>query len=267
MQGNPQPDALTRGARLDTTGLSDLLSTRLAEHGRPERADGEKRYLKSSLTHLGVGMPALRRTTRQFLREERLDLPTRLALTEDLWRRPVYELRRAAVEVLVCAGGELGPPHLDMVERFLREAGTWALVDPLAIDVAGAIAAAHPDARPTFDRWIADGDFWVRRAALLVHLRRLRSDAGHASSDDQQGGDLFAVFAGYADRVLDEREFFVRKAIGWVLREVGKRAPERVIGWLEPRIPRVSGVTIREAVKYLPDADAERLLVAYRSGR
>jgi 3-methyladenine DNA glycosylase AlkD len=239
---------------LDVANLSDLLSTRLAEQGRPERADGEKRYLKSTLTHLGVGMPALRRTTRQFLREHDLDLPTRLALAEELWRRPVYELRRAAVEVLVCAEGELLPRHLDMVEGFLREANTWALVDPLATEVAGAVAAASPDARPTFDRWIAADDFWVRRAALLAHLRLLRTDP-----------DRFDLFATYADRVLDEREFFIRKAIGWVLRETGRRAPQHVIGWLEPRITRVSGITIREAVKHLPEADAARLLGAYRA--
>ena len=239
---------------MDVVNLSDLLSTRLAAQGRPERADGEMRYLKSTLTHLGVGMPALRRTTRQFLREQDLDLPARLALAGELWRGPVYELRRAAVEVLVCAEGELTPRHLGMVEGFLRDANTWALVDPLATDVAGAVAAAHPDARATFDRWIADDDFWVRRAALLAHLRPLRADP-----------DRFDLFATYADLVLDEREFFIRKAIGWVLRETGRRAPQNVIGWLEPRISRVSGVTIREAVKHLPEADAERLLGAYRS--
>jgi 3-methyladenine DNA glycosylase AlkD len=241
---------------LDVATLTDVLATRLAQDGAPERAEGEKRYLKSALTHLGVGMPALRRTTRAFLREQRLDLPTRLALAEDLWRRPVYELRRAAVEVLVGAEGELTPQHLPLIERFVREAGTWALVDPLATDVCGAIAAAHPEARSTFDRWIADDSFWVRRAALLAHLRPLRDDP-----------DRFDHFAAHADRVLDEREFFIRKAIGWVLRETGKRAPQRVVEWLEPRTPRVSGVAIREAVKYLPASDAERLMRAYRSTR
>jgi 3-methyladenine DNA glycosylase AlkD len=64
--------------------------------------------------------------------------------------------------------------------------------------------------------------------------------------------------------MLEEREFFIRKAIGWVLREVGKRRPRDVISWLEPRVQRASGVTMREAVKYLPPADAERLMGRYR---
>lgn len=66
-------------------------------------------------------------------------------------------------------------------------------------------------------------------------------------------------FLRHADAMLDQREFFVRKAIGWVLREIGRTRPEVVAAWLGPRGPRgpraarVSGVTWREAVKYLPE--------------
>ena len=67
--------------------------------------------------------------------------------------------------------------------------------------------------------------------------------------------------------MLEEREFFVRKAIGWVLREVGKRRPDEVADWLAPRTHRASGVTMREAVRYLPASSAERLMQAYREKR
>ena len=64
--------------------------------------------------------------------------------------------------------------------------------------------------------------------------------------------------------MLDEKEFFIRKAIGWVLREEAKRRPDEVVAWLTPRIPRVSGVTLREAVKYVAPEDREALMRAYR---
>ena len=67
--------------------------------------------------------------------------------------------------------------------------------------------------------------------------------------------------------MLEEREFFVRKAIGWVLRETARKQPERVYAWLEPRAGRASGVTVREAVKYLPDEQRDAVLRAYRAGR
>ena len=244
---------MTRG---DPGTLAAALRARLAEHGTPRRAAGEQRYLKSSLTHLGVATPELRRETHRLLREHDLDLAGRVALVTALWKEPVHELRRAGVEILVDSAAQLDASHLALVERLLREARTWALVDPLAINVAGAVVACDPGAQATLDRWITDDDFWIRRSALLAHLPSLRADPSR-----------FAAFATHADRVLDEREFFVRKAIGWVLREVARRTPRAVVGWLAPRTQRASGVTIREAIKHLPEADAARLMAAYRARR
>lgn len=119
--------------------------------------------------------------------------------------------------------------------------------------MAAPLVERHPTLAPTLDRWADDGDFWVRRTAMLALLPALR-----------RGGGDFDRFARYADAMLEEREFFIRKAIGWVLREVGKRRPALVAEWLEPRVHRVSGVTFREAVKYLPPADRERLTAARR---
>jgi 3-methyladenine DNA glycosylase AlkD len=108
----------------------------------------------------------------------------------------------------------------------------------------------HPDAAPRLDRWAESDDFWVRRAALLSQIRPLRVGAG------------FERFAGYAEAILGEREFFIRKAIGWVLREVSKTRPDEVYRWLLPRASRASGVTMREAVKYLAPEQREALRAA-----
>jgi 3-methyladenine DNA glycosylase AlkD len=81
----------------------------------------------------------------------------------------------------------------------------------------------RPDAAPQIDRWALDGDLWVRRAALLSQLEPLKA------------GAPFAPFARYADAMLDERQFYIRKAIGWVLRETSKRRPREVYDWLLPR--------------------------------
>ena len=63
--------------------------------------------------------------------------------------------------------------------------------------------------------------------------------------------------------LLEDREFFVRKAIGWVLRERGKKRPAEVYRWLLPRAGRASGVTVREAVKYLEPSQREAILDRY----
>ena len=81
--------------------------------------------------------------------------------------------------------------------------------------------------------------------ALLVPLR--------------QGGGDFDRFGRYADAMLNEREFFIRKAIGWVLRDTGRKRPDLVYEWLLPRAARASGVTIREAVKPLSPAQRDAI--------
>lgn len=80
-------------------------------------------------------------------------------------------------------------------------------------------------------------------------------------------GMSFTRFAAYADAMLEEREFFIRKAIGWVLREAGRERPNEVYAWLAPRTHRASGLTMREAVKYLRPAQQATLMSAYRARR
>ena len=243
-----------RTSDAEATALADDLHARLRRLGTPERAAGEQRYLKSALTHLGVTMPDTRRAVGEFLTAHpAVDVPTRVALVPCLWDREIYELRQAAVNLLERSRDELDADVLDLVEGLLRDAHTWALVDPLAISAAGAIALRDPRVWARTDRWIVDNDMWLRRAALIAHLPAVRADH-----------DTFPRFSAYADRVLDEREFFIRKAVGWVLRDVGRRRPDDVVAWLEPRIDRASGVTVREAVKHLATPDRERLLELYR---
>ena len=67
--------------------------------------------------------------------------------------------------------------------------------------------------------------------------------------------------------MLTEQEFFIRKAIGWILRETGKRRPDLVAEWLAPRVHLASGVTVREAVEPLPAAVRDQLLAGYRAKR
>ena len=239
--------------------MDDLVSrfvADVADAGTPGRAAAEKRYLKSDLAFLGASMPQIDRALRRVLEGRALTHDHVVELASVLWSEPVFERRMAAVLVLQRSTRELAPRDLPLVERLVRESGTWALVDGLATGVVGRIVEADDDgAARVLDRWALDPDFWVRRASLLGELPALRR------------GAALDRFARRADPMLEEREFFVRKAIGWVLREAGKRRPEDVAAWLGPRTHRASGVTMRQAVKYLPEAERDRLMDAYRARR
>lgn len=238
------------------TSLVDEIVALLASAGTPGRAEQERRYLKSDLYFLGASHWETGRIARSIARREHLDREATLALATALWGPPVFERRAAAATILETGAGMLLPADMPLLERLLRESGTWALVDDLSASVVGEISFRQPDAvRPVLDRWAADPDFWIRRASLLAELLPLKR------------GAALEPFALRADTMLDEQEFFIRKAIGWVLREAGKRRPADVVAWLEPRVARASGVTVREAVKYLPEADATRMSQAYRASR
>jgi 3-methyladenine DNA glycosylase AlkD len=176
-----------------------------------------------------------------------------LELAELLWQRGVHELRVAAVEILVDAAPRLIATDVAFVEKLIRDSNTWALVDPLAATVVGGLIVRFPKLNARLDRWVGDDNFWIRRSALLALLGPLRRGEGD-----------FERFGRYADALLDEKEFFIRKAIGWVLRETSKRRPGLVYEWLEPRIARASGVTMREALRYLSPSQQKKLAGARR---
>ena len=228
--------------------IADRIDAELRSAGTPERAAQEKRYLKSEFEHYGVTVWAIRRIVKEALPAE-LRRRELLEAVEALWARPVHECRMAAVELLTLRGELLEPVDLELVERLIRESKTWALVDGLAPSVAGPLVERNPELSARLDRWAADDDFWVRRSALLALLGPLRRGEGD-----------FERFARYADTMLEEREFFIRKAIGWVLRETSKERPELVFDWFLPRAERASGVTTREAVTYLPEQERAEIL-------
>ena len=137
--------------------LSADFERELRASADPERARNEKAYLKSDLEFIGVAFFEVGRRIKALMREHPIERDETLALAEDLWRPPIFELRAAAVEVLSRREKTLSAADLPFLERLIRESGTWALVDGLAGDVAGAVVVREPEAAaPVLDRWAAD---------------------------------------------------------------------------------------------------------------
>lgn len=230
----------------------DQIDTALRARGAAGRAEQQKAYLKSQLEHYGTSVPAVRSVAKGVASQHpELSRDNLLLLVDALWAAPVHERRMAAAELLDIYHDRLRGEDAVLLERLLRESHTWALVDPIAAYVVGRLAERQPELGVVLDRWARDHDFWIRRAALLALLVPLR-----------RGDGDFERFARYADGMLDDKEFFVRKAIGWVLRDTARKQPNLVYKWLVPRAARASGVTIREAVKPLSDTQRTAVLSA-----
>ena len=242
---------------MDSKAIIDGIVVELTAGATPERAAAEKRYLKSDLDFIGATMPTIRRVSRSVQRDHpELGRPEVLRLVKQLWKRPIHELRAAAVELLELYGSLLEPGDIGLIEQMLRQSRTWALVDNLSASVAGPLVERYPELGDVLDAWATDDDFWIRRSAMLALLKPLRA-----------GGGDFVRFTRYADGMLEEKEFFIRRAIGWVLRDTARKRPALVADWVGPRTDRMSGVTIREAIKRLPPDQAADFLAAYREHR
>jgi 3-methyladenine DNA glycosylase AlkD len=229
------------------------LDEMLLRAGDPGRAVQEKAYLKSPIDHYGASVPAIRRAVKMMVPGV-LEHDELLRLVHLLWSSPVHEQRMAAVILLEERAAALEPDDLLLIEEMIRASFTWAYVDTLATSVAGPLIERDPGLAARLDRWAVDDCFWVRRAAMLALLLALRRGEGD-----------WKRFTRYADRMLAETEFFIRKAIGWVLRDTSKKRPALVRRYVASRLDRLSGLTFREAVRRLPESDRLELKRAYEA--
>ena len=236
-------------ARLTSAKAVAFFRRRLRTRGSAERAAGTKAYLKSDLVFWGADLPTIREAVSELCRANP-DLPARdlRSLAEALYVSNVHELRAAAIGVLERERGALGEDDLPWLIGLIRLSKTWAYVDWIAPKVIGDIIARYPRSKRALRTWAKDDDFWVRRTALLAEHDALRA-----------GGGDFALWSEIAESMIDEREFFIRKAIGWVLREVSKKRPALTYEFLRRNRARVSNLSLHEGAKYLPAAQRKAL--------
>lgn len=224
----------------------EAVARRFQVEGSAERATGERAYLKSELRFHGVGVPGVRAAAKELLaRHPALTRSELRALVDAAYRTDFHDLRSAAIAVMEKRHRLLERQDLPWLIDLVRVSANWAHVDWMAAKVVGPVVGGEAK---QITRWAKDEDFWVRRTALLAQLDELRA-----------GGGDFDLFARIAAPMLGEREFFIRKAIGWVLREVSKGRPELVFRFLKAHEGAPSGLTFREASKYLPAAMRRQL--------
>jgi 3-methyladenine DNA glycosylase AlkD len=233
---------LTRaGVKLDPKGALAELAVGLKAAGTPARAKSEKAYLKSDLAFYGTAMPDLRRITLEYANAHpELDRRVLRAIAEAAWKTDVFELRSAAVALLDRRKKILEERDLPWLLDLVDASKTWALVDWLAATIIGDVVDRHPASLRWLPVWAKQKNFWIRRTALLAQLNTLKRGAGD-----------WELFTRLAAGMLYEKEFFIRKAIGWALREYSKTDAERVRAFVAAHDRELSGLSKREALKWL----------------
>ena len=219
----------------------------LAAGGDPQRAVAQQRYMKSAMPFYGLGLPAVRSTLRPILREH--PPATREvweATTRALWDEATHrEERYAAIELTGIAAARpwQDPAALALYEHLVRTGSWWDYVDPIASGRVGLILRGHRAATtPVIRSWAVGDDLWVRRTAILCQLQ-----AGADTDLDLLTAAIDANTLGTAFG----SEFFIRKAIGWALRQHARTDPDWVRSFVAARSARLAPLSMREALKHL----------------
>ncbi|XUL86710.1 DNA alkylation repair protein [Streptomyces galilaeus] len=224
------------GSVLADTVLERLTAT-YAAAADPERTVPMRAYMKDIAPFLGLTTPVRRALSRTVLEgTPRPDETDCTAIALRCWELPEREYQYFAVDYLRRHVRHCTSGFLPVARHLVSTVPWWDTVDALASHVVGGLVAADPQLTADMDAWIVDDDLWVARTALLHQLRY------------KERTDTERLFA-YCLSQSGHPDFFIRKAIGWCLREYAKTDPEAVRGFLAREKGRFAPLSVREALK------------------
>ena len=208
----------------------------------PDRARQQQAYMKSEMSYFGLSVPRCRRIAHEVLRDytpqNSAAWVTSILL---LWREATHrEERYVAIELLLHKkfAHWLIPDQLPVLEELVVTGAWWDYVDALAARGAGTMLVNHPvSTKHILFKWAKDQNFWKRRVAILAQLK----------SKTNTDVDLLSKCIKPS---IGHPEFFLRKGIGWALREYSKTNPDWVKEFVEKH-PDLSGLSRREALKHI----------------
>ena len=203
----------------------------------PAQAEPMARYMRNLFPFLGLKTPQYLALFQPLLKNARPYIDERFlaAAAKALWKLPEREFHHAANELLDRHEKVLTPASLPMLRGLIETNSWWDTVDTLSTRVVGPLVARHPDLQLEMDAWSRDGNFWVRRCAILHQLNY------------KQETDTVRLFR-YCKKNARDEEFFIRKAIGWALRQYARTDPRAVVEFVKAH-PELSGLSRREALK------------------
>lgn len=225
--------------------LADEVRRALAAAADPERAVGQQAYMKSEMPYRGVTLPALRTLLRPLLAEHppasRADWE---ATVRELWDHAEFREERYAATALVrhrAATPWRDGDAMPLARHLIVTGAWWDHVDDLAVHLVGEALRADPlVVRPVLVGWATDDELWLRRTAVMCQVG--------AKGDVDLDLLRLAIEAN-----VDDRTFWLRKAIGWALRDHARSDPDWVLSEVSRLGDRLSGLSRREALKHLSE--------------
>ncbi len=220
--------------------LVEGIRVALVDAADPALAPGMQQYMKSQMPYLGVRVQQVRQLVKAQLALHPPASVQELGLAAaDLWRRAEYREERYAATGLT--GSKTGRGRLELLalhREMIVTGAWWDHVDEVSHRI-GELLAAHPASmRPVVLDWSREPDVWLRRSSIICQLRRC-------------GETDLELLTAVITANMSEREFFVRKAIGWALRDYAWTDPDWVLAFVDTHAGSLSPLSVREATKHI----------------
>ncbi|BCB06021.1 DNA alkylation repair protein [Bacillus sp. KH172YL63] len=215
---------------------ADKIIAVLKEHEHIENQGAMSAYLKDQFQFFGIKSPERKELLKVFLKEHgKPSIEECPSIVRDLWAQPERECQYVALALLDKQARYLTKEHLPLLEEMIVTKSWWDTIDHIASNHVGKIYQSEED-DAYLEKWIHSGNMWLNRTAILHQLKY----KGNTDKDR-----LFR----YILMHNKSKEFFIQKAIGWVLREYSKTDPESVKHFIETE--ELAPLSKREGLKHL----------------
>lgn len=225
---------------MDVETLTGFVAAELQHAANPEKAGPMAAYMKTDQPFYGVHKPGQTAIyTEMIERWAPADRSEYRKAVLALWGRPHREEQYLAIGYAKAFPRFISLASLPLYRRLIVEGAWWDFVDDIAVHLVGdVLARQRPQTTPRVRAWIGDDELWLRRTAIICQV------------GDKEDTDESLLFDACAAR-LHEPEFFIRKGIGWALRDYAYAAPDAVRRFVLDHRAEMSGLSFREATKHL----------------
>ena len=225
---------------MSQSGLVDYVQTALRAGSDPDKAAGMQAYMKTDMPFYGVQKAGRVKILREIkTRFAPVTHQGYLDAVASLWELPHREEKYLAQAFAGSFRSYVIPGSLGMYRRFIVEGAWWDFVDETATHLIRELVLEFPDEIwPTVQAWATDEDMWLRRTAILCQV---------GAKDRTDADRLF----GFCSARAHEKEFFIRKAIGWALRDYARTDPDAVARFVTEHRGELSHLSFREATKHI----------------
>lgn len=216
----------------------NTLKTEFRNNANGKNALAQKAYMRNQFEYYGIKSVLRREIQKPFFITKHLPAKTELdQLIKTLWKEPQREYQYFSQELTYKYARQLKKEDIKLLEFMIKHKSWWDTVDFIAVKLVGEYFKMYSGQRDKIVKiWLESNNIWLQRSCLLFQLK--------------YKSDLDTLFLAYViNALLGSKEFFINKAIGWVLREYSRTDPEWVIEFVKST--DLNPLSEREALRLL----------------